>query len=118
MHFVGHLSSTAYARLLKSSHVHCYLTRPFVASWSLLDAMSSGCYIVASDTKPVRELAHPSATTWVDHRDPANLLNGLEQALRVSPEERNERGRLQRQLAVDCWSRHQSLRSWRGLLEI
>lgn len=118
VHFVGHLSSTAYARLLKSSHVHCYLTRPFVASWSLLDAMSSGCYIVASDTKPVRELAHPSATTWVDHRDPASLLNGLEQALRVSPEERNESGRLQRQLAVNCWSRHQSLRSWRGLLEI
>ena len=38
--FVGHLQMQTYARLLKSSHVHCYLTRPFVASWSLLDAIS------------------------------------------------------------------------------
>ena len=47
--FVGHLPFANYARLLKSSHVHCYLNTSFVASWSLLDAMASGCCIVASD---------------------------------------------------------------------
>ena len=54
--------------------------------------MASGCNIVASDTKPVRELAHSSATTWVDHRNQTDLLNGLEQALRAPLEERHERG--------------------------
>ena len=58
---VGHLPFANYTRLLKSSHVHCYLTRPFVASWSLLDAMASGCCIVASDLEAVREIVDPRA---------------------------------------------------------
>ena len=97
--------------------MHCYLTRPFVASWSLLDAMASGCNIVASDTKPVRELAHSSATTWVDHRNQTDLLNGLEQALRVTLEERHEE-------AVAAAAGSGPLESpaissgWQGLLEI
>jgi len=41
--------------MLQLSTVHVYLTSPFVLSWSLLEAMSAGCAIVASDTAPVRE---------------------------------------------------------------
>ena len=40
---------------MRASDAHVYLTVPFVLSWSLLDAMSTGCLIVASDTPPVRE---------------------------------------------------------------
>ena len=116
--FVGHLSLKTYARLLKSSHVHCYLTRPFVASWSLLEAMASGCCLVSSDLEVVREMADPKATTWVDHRRQELLVQGLSQALSLAPEERIARGRLQRRKVEQAWSRALSLQSWRGLLAI
>ena len=41
---------------MQISTVHVYLTYPFVLSWSLLEAMSLGCSIVASDTKPLHEV--------------------------------------------------------------
>ena len=116
--FVGHLPVQTYARLLKSSHVHCYLTRPFVASWSLLDAMSSGCCLVASDLALVREIADPSATSWVDHRHHGDLVNSLEQALNLSTSERNARGEVQRERALQSWNRRLSLERGRGLLAI
>ena len=116
--FVGQLPVTAYARLLKSSHVHCYLTRPFVASWSLLDAMASGCCLVGSDLEVVREMADSQATTWVDHRSQELLVEGLSHALSLDPEERLAGGLKQRRQAVEGWSRSLSLQNWRGLLGI
>jgi glycosyltransferase involved in cell wall biosynthesis len=38
------------------SRCHVYLTVPFVLSWSLLESMSMGATIVASDVAPVREV--------------------------------------------------------------
>ena len=116
--FMGHLPYQIYARLLKSSHVHCYLTRPFVVSWSLLDAMASGCFLVASDVEPVREVAHPTATEWVDHRDASQLLKGLETGLSLAETDREVRGCLQRSHVMQAWSREASLSSWLDLLEI
>lgn len=55
VHFVGALKFKDYVSLLQISSAHVYLTYPFVASWSLLDAMAIGCCLVASDTPPVTE---------------------------------------------------------------
>lgn len=55
VHFAGRVAYDVYQRLLKRSDVHVYLTYPFVASWSLREALATGCAIVASDTQPVHE---------------------------------------------------------------
>ena len=75
VHFLGHLPYPAFIALLQLSSVHVYLTYPFVLSWSLLEAMSVGCAIVASDTQPVREaIQHDETGRLVDFFDVAGLV--------------------------------------------
>jgi glycosyltransferase involved in cell wall biosynthesis len=82
VHFLGTLARDDYRRLLQVSDVHAYLTVPFVPSWSLVEAMACGCHIVASDTKPTREIlgGHETAK-FVDHRDVLQLEKVLRDAL-------------------------------------
>ncbi len=56
IHFVGKVPYAVYITLLQISTVHVYLSYPFILSWSLMEAMSVACCIVASDTAPVKEL--------------------------------------------------------------
>lgn len=56
VHFVPFQPYEVYRRLLQASTVHVYLTVPFVLSWSMLEAMSCGCLLVATDCEPVREV--------------------------------------------------------------
>lgn len=56
LHFTGHLSYDDYVRVLQISTVQAYLTVPFVLSWSLIESLSCGALVVASDTAPVREV--------------------------------------------------------------
>lgn len=58
INFIGRVPYEEYLDFLSISTVHVYLTYPFVLSWSLLEAMSASCAIVASATPPVREVIH------------------------------------------------------------
>ena len=62
VHFLGTLPYHLFTGVQQLSSVHVYLTYPFVLSWSLLEAMSCGCAIVASDTKPLHEAIIPGQT--------------------------------------------------------
>ena len=91
IHFLGHISYPEFIALLQVSRVHVYLTYPFVLSWSLLEAMSAGCTIVASDTEPLQEVIEQDQTgKLVDFFDPSNLAETVIELL----EDRGARERL------------------------
>ena len=54
-HFTGWVPEETLARVLSLSDLHVYLTIPFITSWSMLDAMSCGCVVLASDQACTRE---------------------------------------------------------------
>lgn len=53
--FTGTVPERVLAAILSRSDLHVYLIVPFVPSWSLLNAMSCGCVVLASDQACVRE---------------------------------------------------------------
>ena len=55
VHFLGMLPYNELNTLFNISDVHVYLTVPYTLSWSVVQAMSAGCALVASDTAPVQE---------------------------------------------------------------
>lgn len=65
VHFLKFSSYPDYLEILQASTVHIYMTAPFVLSWSLLEAMSCGCLVVASDTPPVREVIQQGNTGFL-----------------------------------------------------
>ncbi|PHV10541.1 glycosyltransferase family 4 protein [Chitinimonas sp. BJB300] len=81
-HFLGKLPYQQYLKVLQVSTAHVYLTYPFVLSWSLLEAMSAGCCVVASDTAPVREVIRDGENGYLtDFFDQTALVNKLAAAL-------------------------------------
>ena len=78
LHFTGRLPRNLYREVLLASSVHVYLTIPFVLSWSMIEAMSAGCLLVASDTDPVREVARDGENALlVDFFDTAALAERI-----------------------------------------
>lgn len=64
VHFLGAVTHERMLAAMRLGVAHVYYTYPFVLSWSLVEAMASGCYIVASDTAPL----HDAITDGVEGR--------------------------------------------------
>ena len=87
LHQLPALGYDDYKRVIQRSWVHVYWTVPFILSWSLMEAMASGCCIVASSTPPVEEvITCGEQGQLVDFFDPEalsqqvdHLLQNLEQ---------------------------------------
>ena len=110
-HFVGPLPYGEYLKLLQCTSAHVYLTRPFVLSWSLLEAMSCGALVVGSDTAPVREVITDGINgVLVDFFRPDLLAEALDRALeepqKFEPMRRNARATVLGKYEIGTCLRH------------
>ncbi|MBI1309754.1 glycosyltransferase [bacterium] len=81
--FTGFVAEQRLAEILSASDVHIYLTEPFIASWSMVDAMSCGAVVVASDQECVREYIEPGRNgLLVDFFDIDGLARQVIEVLR------------------------------------
>lgn len=70
VHFLGKVPYQTFVSIMQISRAHAYMTYPFVLSWSMIEAMSAGCLVVASRTQPVEEaLRHGETGLLVDFFD-------------------------------------------------
>lgn len=84
--FPGQVPYDEYLRLLQRSDCHVYLSYPFVASWSLREAMAAGCAIVAADVEPVREFITDQRTGLLTScLDPEALAGRIATVLEDAP---------------------------------
>lgn len=116
-HWLGMLQDEAYWQVLACSHVHLYLTVPFVLSWSFLEAMAAGCTLVASATPPVQEVVQDGESALlVDFFDVEAQVQAIARLL--------DQPALRLQLAAQAqqrarhYSAERGLQAWSRLLNV
>lgn len=81
VHFLPTLPRQDYRRVLQASTMHFYFTEPFVLSWSFAEAMATGCLIIGSDTKPLKEfVAHADNGLLVPMNNTEDVVRQIEWA--------------------------------------
>jgi glycosyltransferase involved in cell wall biosynthesis len=116
LHFPGQISYADYRRLLQRSDVHTYLSYPFIPSWSLREALASGCSVVAGDTAPVREFIEDGVNgALVPCLDPAAIADQVLRLL-ADPIRRRALGDAARARAERDMRLSDHLEGWRALI--
>ncbi len=101
-HFLGKVPYATYKQVLQISAAHVYLTYPFVLSWSMLEAMATGCVVVGSDTAPVREVIEDGVNgRLVGMFDAEQLVHRTVETLEMAPRMRERLGHAARHRALD-----------------
>jgi glycosyltransferase involved in cell wall biosynthesis len=115
--FLGRVLPAQLADILRLSDLHIYLTAPFVLSWSLLNAMSSGCVVLGSDVPPVREVLRPGENGLIGPLFDVEFLT--ESALRVldDPAEFAPMGKAARRTIEESYSLEVSIPPIRDFFE-
>lgn len=101
VHFAGSVRYGVFLNILRMSRLHIYLTYPFVASWSLLEAMALEAPVLANDVGSVTEFVRDGENgLLVDFFDGEALV---EKACRLlaDPELSRRLGRAARATVVD-----------------
>ncbi|MDG2284608.1 MAG: glycosyltransferase family 4 protein [Alphaproteobacteria bacterium] len=82
VHFMSRVPYSVFQQVLSISRAHVYLTYPFVLSWSMLEAMSHECMLIASRTAPVTEVIKDGKNgRLVDFYNPAEVTDAVVAAL-------------------------------------
>jgi glycosyltransferase involved in cell wall biosynthesis len=82
LHFLGRVPYDDFLSVLRIGRAHVYFTYPFVLSWSMLEAMSMGCCVIASATPPVEEVITDGETGHlVGFFDIEGLANKVKECL-------------------------------------
>lgn len=118
--FCGKLPYLEYARLLKKSHLHVYLTKEFVPSWSLFDALAAGCIIVSNKNRVTEEILGKTRNLLCAELEEKQLISKLEEGINLIKYSASESKSIRsenRSLAENSYSRDIALMKWTKLVE-
>lgn len=116
-HFLGYVPTDELATLFALSDLHVYLTVPYVLSWSLLQAMSSGATIVASATPPVEEVIEHSRQGLLAGFDDVDALTARALEVLRDPEAHRPLGAAARQRIVERYEQRACIERLVALFE-
>jgi glycosyltransferase involved in cell wall biosynthesis len=116
LHFLGRVPHERMLAALRLSTAHVYYSYPFVLSWSIVEAMASGCYVIGSDTGPVRDAIQDGVNgRLLPFFDVEALSEALIAACR-NPDASAPLRAAARQTAVASFSRAKGRAEWIDLL--
>ena len=84
--FTGLLTYNDYRLLLWRSNLHCYLTRPYVTSWSLFESAACGARLAVNRSPATEGIAEETSITWLN-LDSSDALSKELQIAIDNPEE-------------------------------
>lgn len=117
IHFMGKIPYDQHLALLKRSDAHVYYSYPFVASWSLREAMACGCLVVGGDSPTVTEfIKHRKTGLIASALDPASLAKTVLEAL-ASPKRAAPLRQAARDYAVAHLGMGDYIANYRRLIE-
>jgi glycosyltransferase involved in cell wall biosynthesis len=118
VHFVGRLPHARMLDALAISAAHVYYTYPFVLSWSLLEALASGCLVIGSDTAPVRDaIVSGESGILLDFFDVEALSNAMISACREPELYAQMRKAARAAVTAEFDRRLTCLPRWRALID-
>jgi len=111
VHFMGKVKYADHLTLLKRSDAHVYLSYPFVASWSLREALACGCVIIGADSVTVTEFIEDGVnglvTPTLDAAKLAdNVLRVLADEKRSAQLRKGARAYAEKHLSLEAYIQH------------